>query len=345
MKLSELADKTGARLAGDGSVAVSMIATLQEAGPEDITFLTDPRYAGLVQQTRAAAVLVPDDFPEETTGPALLYVANVNDAVEMLLDLFAPTADRPDVGVHSTAFVDDSAKISETAAIGPQAVIGADVIIDERTVVGPGCVIGRGVRVGRQCRLWPNVVVNHGCIIGNNVTIYAGATIGSDGFAYRLVDGRHRKITHIGTVVIEDDVEIGANSCIDRAKFGRTVIGQGTKVDNLVQIAHNVRTGKHCILVSQVGIAGSSELGDYVVLAGQAGVTDHVRIGNQAMIGGGGAVICDVEDGAKMSGSPVRPLKEYLKETALIKKLPDIYKNLKELNKKIEQRASSKDHC
>lgn len=336
MNLSELAEKIDAPWRGVADPEVTSIATLSDAGPADISFLSDRRYADRVAESCAAAVIVPDGFPTAADGPLLLPVKDVNAAIEILLQEFGPPQDRPDPGVHASAVVDRTARIAESAAIGAQVVIGPDAAVGEDTIIRPGCIIGRDVRIGTGCHLWPNVVINHGCIIGNNVIIHANSTIGTDGFAYRLVEGRHKKIPHIGIVVVEDNVEIGANSCVDRAKFGRTTLGNGTKVDNLVQIAHNVKIGKNCILVSQVGIAGSCELEDYVLIAGQAGITDHVKIGARAMVAGGASVINDVKPDEKVAGRPVRPLQDYLREKALIKKLPQLFQDIKDLRRKIQ---------
>jgi len=344
MKLSELAEQIGAEFKSE-DIAVERIASLQEAGPRDISFLSDLRYAEQVAQTRAGAVIVPLDF-DGTTDAALLYVTNVDEALEHLLSIFALPLDKPPVGIHPLAFVDPSAQVAEDVAIGASAVIGSNVKVGTGTVISAGCVIGRDVSIGEQCFLWPNVVINQGCSLGNNVIIHPNTTIGADGFGYRFANGIHRKIPHIGIVVIEDDVEIGANCCVDRAKFGRTVVGRGTKVDNLVQIAHNVNIGSHCILVSQTGIAGSSQLGNYVVLAGRCGVSDHVKIGDGVMAGPGTGIAShsEIESGSKIMGAPYRSFTRYYREVSLTQKLPDIDRRLKRLERQKDKSDSPKDH-
>jgi len=344
MKLSELAKRLKARLQGDGEVSVQQIASLHEAGPNDISFVSDVRYARQVCQTKAAAVVVPEDF-DEPANTAILFVADVNEAMEQLLSVFAPPPDKPEVGVHPLACVDPSVKLAKDVAVGASAVIGPGASLGEGSVISAGCVIGRSVRIGKNCHLWPNVVINQNCILGNNVTIHANSTIGMDGFGYRMVAGRHRKIPHIGIVVIEDDVEIGANSCVDRAKFGRTVVGQGTKIDNLVQIAHNVRIGQNCILAAQVGMAGSSELGNYVVFGGQVGVGDHVKVGDGVMAGARAALVHDVEPGAKVMGFPAQSFRDFYRGISLVRKLPEIVREIKQLRKQISNDAAeTKDH-
>jgi UDP-3-O-[3-hydroxymyristoyl] glucosamine N-acyltransferase len=341
--LSKLSEAIHARLEGDGSLAVRSIAALEDAGNEDVSFLTESRYAPLVAQSKAAAVIVPEKF-NAAASAALLRVANVDEAMERVLELFAPAVDPAPAGVHASACVASSAKIGQQAAVGPGAVIDERAVIGDRTTISAGAVIGRDVRIGSHCLIYPNVVIREGCLIGDRVIIHPNATIGADGFGYRFVDGRHRKIRHIGIVVIEDDVEIGANSCIDRAKFGQTVIGRGTKIDNLVQIAHNVKIGPHCIIVSQTGIAGSAKLGQYVVLGGQCGVRDHVRIGDAAMVGATSAVDQDLEANSKAVGTPALPVKEFFRQLAVIQKLPQLDKQIKQIQARLDELGTSTNH-
>ena len=345
MKLGEIARRLEGRLDGDETVAVEWIASLTEAGPKDVSFINDSRYTDQVARTHAAAVIVPRNF-NGMTNSALLFVDDVDDALERLLLIFAAPLDKPESGVHEMACVDPTAQIGSDAAVGAGAVIGANAVVGAGSVICPGCVIGRNVQIGDNCYLWPNVVINQGCVLGHNVIIHANSTIGADGFGYRMIKGEHRKIPHIGIVVIEDDVEIGANSCVDRAKFGRTVIGRGTKIDNLVQIAHNVRIGQHCIIVAQSGMAGSSELGNYVVLAGRCAVSDHAKVGDGAQMGPRSAIYSgnEIKPGAKVMGSPIRPFRTYFRELSLIRKLPEMARQIKQLQKLIDKNADTKDH-
>jgi len=345
MKLAELTERVGGRLQGDGAIEVEGIAALGEAAKEQISFVNDIRYVSEAAKTKAGSVLVPFDFDAAgCEGKALVFVKDVDRALEELMNFFAPEADTPVVGIHPSACVADSAELGEGVAVGAQVVIGAGVRVGEQSVIGPGCVIGRDVQMGRECTLWPNVVINYGCELGARVVIHANSTIGTDGFGYRQVDGRHCKIPHIGKVVIEDDVEIGANSCVDRAKFGKTVIGRGTKIDNLVMVAHNVRIGEHCILVAQTGIAGSCELGKYVVMGGQSGVADHIKMGDGVMVAAHTGVVRDVAAGEKVIGMPNQPAKEFWRNYSLRKKIPQMAKEIKQLRKQIEKIADTKDH-
>lgn len=342
MKLSSLAEILDARLNGDGDVNVLAVASLQEAGPADVAFLADARYARLVAKTNAAAVIVSEDF-DGSAAATLLVVKDIDEAQEILLQAFAPPPDLPEPGIDKTACVAKTAQIPENVRIGPHAVIGEGAVIGAATIIGPGCVLGRDVQIGKGCRLWPNVVINQRCVLGDRVVIHANSTIGTDGFGYHTVDGEHRKRTHIGTVVIEDDVEIGANSCIDRARVGCTRIGRGTKIDNLVMVAHNVKIGPHCLMAAQSGIAGSSELGHHVVLAGAAGVIDHVKIGDGAMIGAKSVVISDVEPGEKVFGTPAQTVRTFFRQFSLIQKLPEMARELKSLGKRIGKDATTKN--
>jgi len=344
MNLLELTKLVGGRLEGDNGAEVVRVASLADAGAEDVSFLSDERHASELAKTKAAAVLVPRRYNKDKPAGAMVFVDDVNVALEELLAAFAKSPDVPMVGVHESAVVDATVEIGDSAAIGANAVIGANAIVGDGTVISAGCVIGRDVLIGNNCKLWPNVVINYGCELGNNVMIHANSTIGTDGFGYRLVDGKHKKIPHIGKVVIQDDVEIGANSCVDRAKFGKTVIGPGTKIDDLVMVAHNVRIGANCLLTAQIAIAGSSELGDYVVMGGQAGVADHIKIGDGAMIGGRGGVTRDVAPGAKVTGVPARDVNKHYRELSLIKKLPEMAKELKQIRKQLDKSAVTKDN-
>ena len=335
MKLSELAEKIGARLDGDAQLTIETIASLSEAAPGTLTFANDPQYFPQVEQTAAAAVIVPQNFPGKSPA-ALLFAANVDDALDQALLLFTPQNTSTAVGIAESACIAPSADIGKNVNIAAHVTVGENSIIGESTVIQPGCVIGNHVKIGANCQLGANVVINNNCVLGNNIIIHPNATIGADGFGYRLVNGKHKKIPHIGTVVVEDDVEIGANSCIDRAKFGKTVIGRGTKIDNLVQIGHNVQIGENCIIVSQAGIAGSCRLGQYVVLGGQVGLKDHIEIGDRCQVAAQCGVMSDVEPDSVIGGTPHRPLKTFWRELAYVQKLPELARQIKQLTKQIE---------
>lgn len=343
MKLSELAKLIGAQTPSGSDVDISAVASLQDAHSDELSFLTDPRHAKSLNTTNAAAVIAPADF-DATTDTPLLRVADVDQALEKALNIFAPPATPPPAGIHQTAAIDPTADIHPDASVGPHVTIEANAAVGAGSVISPGCVIGNDVTIGENCRLAPNVVIYHHCRLANNVIIHANTTIGADGFGYRLVQGRHKKIPHIGTVLIEDDVEIGANTCIDRAKFGKTIIGRGSKVDNLVQIAHNVHIGENCILVSQVGLSGSVHLDDYVVLAGQCGVADHAHIGKGVMAAAQCGITGDIEPGLKVVGSPATEFRRFFRELAAAKKLPEMAREMKQLKKQIENSAETKDN-
>lgn len=343
MKVSDIATQLQARLKGTGETEILSVASLAEAGPDEISFLTEPRYADQAAASRAAAIIVPEDFDGKIRA-ARLYVKDVNDALDKLLILFGPQDLAPSPAIHPSAMIDDSAVLETDVSIGPFAVIGKGVTIGPGSTISTGCILEPNVRIGRNGYLAPNVVIQRNCVLGNNVIIHANSTIGTDGFGYRMVEGQHRKIPHIGIVVIEDDVEIGANCCVDRAKIGKTVIGQGSKIDNLVQIAHNVQIGRHCIIVSQVGIAGSSQLGEYVVLGGQVGVSDHITLGDRVMAAAQTGIMSDIESDTKVMGSPSRPIRLFFREQALVYKLPEMAKNIKQVRKLLDTRGSTKDH-
>ena len=331
IKLAELTQRIGGTLHGPGETNIEGVNSLSDAGPGEVTFLAEARYAPQAAQTHAAAIIVPRNFNGKLAA-ARIEVDDVDEALEKALGLFAPAVDVP-LGIHPSAVIAPTARLADHVTVEAGAIIQNDVTIGAGTVIGPGCVLRRGVSVGAYCRLDAHVVIDRACVIGDRVTIEPNCTIGACGFGYRVVDGAHRRVPHVGKVIIEDDVEIGANCCIDRAKFAATVIARGAKIDNLVQIAHNVSVGRHCLLVSQVGIAGSSRLGEYVVLGGQVGIADHVNIGNGAQVGAQGGVMADIPPGERMIGSPARPARRALREMACVQKLPELMAELQGKNK------------
>lgn len=340
--LSELAEKLNARLVGgDGGCAITGVHTILEAGPSEVCFLTSPRHAPQMAKTRAAAALVGEVLADCPAGQ--LVVGNVNKALIAALTFFAPPL-KAFSGIDPTATVDATACVDATAAIGPRAVIAAGVKIGPHTVIGPGCSIGQDTTLGAHCRLDANVVVYHRCQIGNYCIILANSTIGATGFGYVFFDGRHQLIPHNGGVILEDGVEIGANSCVDRAKFGNTIIGAGTKIDNHVQIGHNVKTGKACLLAGLVGVSGSVVLGDGVVLAGNAGVADHITVGDGTVVGTRATITEDVGPGQKLLGFPARDMRAEMKSISLYQKLPELAKEMKALARKIETLEAAKNH-
>jgi UDP-3-O-[3-hydroxymyristoyl] glucosamine N-acyltransferase len=333
--VSELAALVGGEVfSGSGDAVIEGPAALESAGHGEISFFAHPRYAADLRTTRAAAVLVPRDFAGETPA-ACIRVDDPSAAFTRITREFLREPAPPPAGVHPSAVVHSGAQIAPGASIGEQAVVMPGAVIGPRSVVMAGGYIGTGARIGAACLLHPHAVVGHGCLLGDRVILHSGAVVGSDGFGYDTQDGRHTKIAQSGIVVVEDDVEIGANTTIDRARFGRTVIGEGTKIDNLVMIAHNVVIGKHCIVCAQVGIAGSARIGNHVILAGQAGLVGHIRIGDGAIVGAQTGVSNDIEPGARVVGSPPRPIGDWKRSIIRVDKLAELYDRVK----KLEQRA------
>lgn len=335
--VDEIAKLTKAQLVGAGAGEVTGVASFENASPSQITFAADAKLLEQIGNCKAAAVIVKNKI--ESPVP-LLVVDNIERALIETLKQFMPALDKPRPGIHKSAVVEDGAAIDPSVSIGPLAYIEKGVKIGAGTVIGSGCKVGQDSIIGTNCKLDANVVVYHNCTIGNYCYISANSTIGATGFGYYFIDGQHRLIPHTGGVIIEDCVEIGANSCVDRAKFGNTIIGAGTKIDNLVQIAHNVVIGKCCLVVAQVGIAGSSKLGNGVVLAGQVGLKDHVTIGDMTQVGAQAGVITDIGPNMQVVGSPAIDSKEKLRQVLLEQKLPEMSKQLKQLIKKVQQLES-----
>ncbi|HUW20895.1 MAG TPA: UDP-3-O-(3-hydroxymyristoyl)glucosamine N-acyltransferase [Sedimentisphaerales bacterium] len=355
LTVTQLAGRIGAELVGDGSGQISGVGAIESAGKTEVTFikdterygtrsggLTDAHHTAMLQSSKAGAVIVSRRI-EGLDRPQLI-VRNVDAALIKALNVFAPKLKAPSAGVDSTAKVGQDVKIGPGAAVGPYVVIDDRVEIGANTVIAPGCRIGEKSRLGNNCRLDSNVVVYHDCTIGNNVIIQANTTIGSTGFGYCFIDGSHQLVPHNGGVVIEDFVEIGANCCVDRAKFGNTVIGAGTKIDNLVQIAHNVIIGKCCLIAGQGAISGSCKLGDRVVLGGQVGLVDNIEIGDGAMVGAKAGVMRSVGAGEQVLGIPAIERKEALRVMSLSVRLPKLAEQLKQLIKRMKRLEAAKDN-
>jgi UDP-3-O-[3-hydroxymyristoyl] glucosamine N-acyltransferase len=315
--LRQIAEHLGAELFGDPELAFSSVSALEDAGPGQLSFLSNLKYKKHLETTAASAVIVGDGLPFEKLP--LLRVKDPQFAFQQAVLFLHGPRKHPHSGVHPAANVDPTAEI------------------DESTILYPGVYIGPEVKIGRDCVLHPNVVIYDRCVIGDRVIIHSGAVIGADGFGYATHQGTHYKIPQIGIVKIEDDVEIGANSTIDRAALGVTLIGKGTKIDNLVMVAHNVQTGPHCLLVAQAGIAGSTTLGHHVVLGGQVGVAGHVEIGDGAMAGAQCGITNSVEPGQIVLGSPHVPLKDARRMFILWRELPDMVKRIKKLEAQLEK--------
>lgn len=326
----------------DASAAIlTGAADLLEAGPTEVAWVTSPKYAKRIGETRAAAVLVPADF--ELAPVPSIACARIDRAVAVLLAMFADDAPAPTAGVHTSAIVDPAATLGTGVSVGPFVQIEAEARIGDGTVLHAGVFIGRRTTLGRDCVVWPNVVIRDCCRIGDRVVLHPNVVIGADGFGYYLDQGRHCKVPHIGGVILEDDVEIGACACVDRAKFGFTRIGKGTKIDNLCQIGHNVRIGEHCVLAGQTGIAGSVRIGDGCVLGGRAGVVDNVSLGPGSRVSVASIVYGDVAPGTTVSGYPANEHQRYLREQALVRRLPEIATELRELRARVRQLEAAAD--
>jgi len=354
----ELGQRLGAEVVmpsegrGMGGLEIRSVGPVGSAGAGEITFIVDERYEREVGKLRAGAVIVGRRI--EGLGIPQLVVKDVKRALIEVLEIFAPKVRGVAEGIDSTAKVGRGVKIGEGAYSAEAATkagvsIGAFVVLEERSEIGAGsvlqsgCRVGENSKVGKRCRIGSNVVIEHNCVIGDDCVIQANSTIGSTGFGYYFIDGAHRLIPHNGGVVIEDFVEIGANCCVDRAKFGNTVIGRGTKIDNLVQIAHNVVIGKNCLIAGQAGMGGSCKVGDGVIFAGQSGAVDNIEIGEGTIIGAKSVVTHSVSAGQEIFGVPAADRAETLKVIALTRRLPKLVEQIKELGSRIERLEASKD--
>ena len=346
MKLTveQLAKRLGAELTGNAEEIgrqITAVSPVKAAGESEVTFVTDDKHKAALSQSHAGAIIVSERI--DGLDKPQLIVEDINAALIETLRIFAPRLKAPAEGIDPTAKVADNAKIAKGVSIGAGAVIDDGVEIGQNTIIGSGCKIGENSKLGEHCRLDCNVVIYHNCRLGNDVIVQANSTIGSTGFGYSFIDGAHRLIPHNGGVIIEDFVEIGANCCIDRAKFGNTIIGAGTKIDNLVQIAHNVVIGKCCLIVAQVGIAGSCTLGDGVVLGGQAGLADNVEIGDGTMVSAQAGVINNVPAGQKLAWTPAIKREDAFRTIGLVLRLPKMAKQLRQLGKRIEKLEAAED--
>lgn len=336
-----IAERIDAELLGDAAVEITDAQALDEAGAGHITFADGEKNLRKLAGSRASAAVIRRESTSQVHGgthpPALLLVDDPQAAFTRVLTILRPRRTRPEIGVSPHAFVSPTARIGPQTNVHPGAHVGDDVEIGQGCEIHPHVVIGPGCRLGERVTLHPGVVLYHDVTVGDRVTIHASSVIGADGFGYRLVDGRREKIPHFGTVRIEDDVEIGACTTVDRAMIGETVIGAGTKLDNLVMIAHNCRIGRHNAFVAQVGLAGSVTTGDYVVCAGHVGVADHVHLGEGCTLGSKAGVPRDVPPGETWIGIPAQPAAEALKAVTAQKKLPEMRKTLRRLESQVSE--------
>ena len=338
IELADLGQKLGADVIGDGQLEIRGVRPLDSAGEEHLSFLHNLKYADEARSSAAGAILVAD--PEALPGRNLLVCPEPYLALAHVLDLFHPAV-APESGVHPSAVVADAVSVGVGASVGPLVSIAEGSSIGERSVVGAGCALGRGVEIGMDCVLHPRVVVEDSCRIGDRCIVHSGTVIGSDGYGFATVEGIHHKVPQVGIVVVEDDVELGANVCVDRAALGETRIGRGTKVDNLVQIAHNVEIGEHCLIVAQVGISGSCRIGHHSVFAGKSGSVGHVTIGNGVVLSAKAVATKDVPDGVTLSGNPGRPHREWLKIQANLNRIDGLREQVKQLELRLAELEDS----
>ncbi len=333
LRLAEIADLVNGQLQGDGDIRITGLSGIKEAREGDLTFLANPRYYIMAEETKASAILIPPGI--KISGKASVLIPNPSLAFASVANKMYKEQSYPPQGIHPTAVIAPDVFLGKNVSIGPYTVIDHRAEIGDGTIIYSGCFVGDHTTMGKDCLIYPNVTIRERITLGHRVCIHSGTVIGSDGFGFVLVEGVHEKIPQIGTVVVGDDVEIGANVAIDRARFDKTVIGKGTKIDNLVQIAHNVIIGEDCIIVSQVGISGSTVVGKGVVLAGQVGVVGHITIGEGVVIASQSGVSKSIPPHTTVFGYPAKPMKEAKRINACVQRLPHYVKIIQDLQKKI----------
>ncbi len=341
--LKELATFVGGTLKnGDPTLEITGFASLNEAVPGDLSFFYDTRYNDRLLKTKASAVLVPADHAEMSPQAAYIVVADPSKSFELIVETYGFQPAPFEAGVHPSAVLAESVKFDAAkVSVGPNAVIEAGVELADGAEIGAGCFVGRNARIGSGSKLFANSTVHAECILGSGVILHSSVVIGGDGFGYEFSQGRHRKVRQAGIVQIDNEVEIGAGTTVDRARFGRTWIGEGTKIDNLVQIGHNVVIGKHCIIVAGTAIAGSAIVGDYVVIAAQVGIAGHVTVGAQATLAARCGVTRDLPGGQTYLGFPAIPASDEKRRLASINRLPQLQARVKELEAQIKSSGSS----
>lgn len=332
----QIAEFVGGRVEGNEQAAVHTFAKIEEGVEGAISFLSNPKYTHYIYETRSSIVLINEDTElEHEVAPTLIRVKNAYESVAKLLQLYESMKPRK-TGVDSLAFISPKATVGKDVYIGAFAYIGDGAQIGDGTQIYPHAVVGEGVTIGSQCIIYPNVSIYQGCRLGNNVTIHSGSVIGADGFGFAPNQDGYEKIPQIGIVVIEDNVEIGANTCIDRSTMGQTVIHKGVKLDNLVQVAHNVEIGENTVMSAQVGIAGSTKVGKWCMFGGQVGLAGHITITDKTFLGAQSGVPSSIKTSGSFIGSPPMEPTKFFKSQAIFRKLPDMYKELNELKKEIE---------
>jgi len=330
--LKEIAEIVNGKISGAGDVTITGVAGLNEAGEGDITFVSNPKYEHLALATRASAIIIGESMKGRVGVPAVVC-SDPYLAYTKIVSIVAAERQKHPSGISKNSSISDTARIGKNVSVADFSVVDENASVGDGTVIYPQCYIGRNVKVGSSCLIYSGVTLRENVVVGNNVIIHSGTVVGSDGFGYVPEGGRMRKIPQIGIVEISDDVEIGANVTIDRATTGKTFVGRGTKIDNLVQIAHNVQIGENSLVVAQAGISGSTVVGNRVTVAGQAGLVGHIKIGDGAVIAAQAGVIGDVPPGETVSGYPARPHGQAMKIYALMQRLPELFKEIKKLKK------------
>lgn len=341
LSLADLAVVVGGELQGPGERVVRGVAPLDAAGPDELSFVANPRYLPYLQGAQAGAVLVPPELrariPKEM---AAVVVDDPHLALYRLLPILYPRP-RREAAIHPTAVIDPSAVVGAEVSVGPYAVIDAEVRLADGCSIGAHAVVGRGCVVGEGSVIHPHATLYADAVVGRRCIVHSGARVGKEGFGFVWNEGGHCRVEQVGKCVLEDDVEIGCNSTVDRGSIGDTVVGAGTKIDNLVHLGHNVRTGRHVIVIAQVGVSGSTSIGDGAVLGGQAGVGGHLEIGAGARVGAQAGVTADIPAGSTYSGYPARPHREAMRAQAALFKLPDLIRRIREIEKALEQGEGS----
>ena len=333
----QIAEFIQGTIVGDENATVHTFAKIEEGIPGAISFLSNPKYTPYIYDTQSSIVLVNNDFvPEKEVKATLIKVNNAYESLAKLLNLYEMSKPKK-TGIDPLAYISPTAKIGKNVYIAPFACVGDNAEIGDNTSLHPHATVGSGAKIGHDCILYPNVTVYHDCRVGNRCILHAGSVVGADGFGFAPSPEGYEKIPQIGIVVLEDNVEIGANTCIDRATMGATIIRKGVKLDNLIQIAHNVEVGSHTVMASQVGIAGSTKVGEWCMFGGQVGVAGHIKVGNKVNMGAQSGVHSSIKDGEALIGTPPMPLKGYFKSSAVFRKLPDMYLELNSLKKEIEE--------
>ena len=333
----QIAEFIQGTIVGDENATVHTFAKIEEGMPGAISFLSNPKYTHYIYDTQSSIVLVNKDFtPEKEVKATLIKVDNAYESLAKLLNLYEMSKPKK-TGIDPLAYIAPTAKIGENTYIGPFACVGDNAVIGDNTSLHPHATVGSGAKVGSDCILYPHATVYHDCRVGNGCILHAGSVIGADGFGFAPSPEGYEKIPQIGIVILEDNVEIGANTCIDRATMGATVIHKGVKLDNLIQIAHNVEVGSNTVMASQVGIAGSTKVGEWCMFGGQVGLAGHIKVGDKVNCGAQSGIANNTKSGSTIMGSPAFEVKGFMKSSAAFKKLPEIYLELNALKKELDE--------